>query len=100
MEKIQINEEMVIAASDEQVSSRVADEEVILNLKNGSYYGLNPVGARIWELIQEPMTVAALIEQLVEEYEVTPEQCREDITALLHEMQEEGLVEVHTGSSA
>jgi hypothetical protein len=41
----------VVAAKD-QVSCDLAGEAVILNLKSGIYYGLNPVAARVWSLIQ------------------------------------------------
>lgn len=87
---------VIVTASDEQVSSRVADEEVILNLKNGSYYGLNPIGAHIWELIQDPMSVDALIDQLLDEYDVTREQCTQDVEDLLQDMHKEGLLEVQS----
>ena len=87
---------MVVAASD-QVSSELADEVVILSLRNGVYYGLNPVGARIWQLIQQPTTIATVIDTLLDEYDVEPEQCERDAYALLEHLREEGLVEVRQG---
>ena len=85
--------DQVVVAGEENVSSRVAEEEVILNLRNGSYYGLDPIGARIWELIQEPTSVGDLVERLVASYEVDREQCLADVSTLLHEMREHELVE-------
>ena len=43
----------IVKAAKEQVSCDLAGEAVILNLKSGQYFGLNEVGTRIWNLIQE-----------------------------------------------
>ena len=40
-----------------QVSTNLSGEEIILHLDTGVYYGLDPVGARIWALVQETNTV-------------------------------------------
>jgi len=87
--------ETLVSASDEQVSSTVADEEVILNLKNGSYYGLDPIGRHIWTLIQEPMTVQALIDTLLEAYDVDRARCQRDVLALLEDLQDNELLNIH-----
>ena len=46
-----------VIVSGSQISCKLAEESVILQLEEGMYYGLNSVGARIWELVQEPRTV-------------------------------------------
>jgi len=83
----------VVVASSEQVSSKLGEEVVILNLRNGVYYGLDPIGTRIWELIQEPRSVRQVCEVLLEEYDVTFEQCAEDVLALMRDLQAQGLIE-------
>ena len=83
----------VVVASPEQVSSKLGEEVVILNLRNGVYYGLDPIGTRIWELIQEPRSVRQVCEVLLEEYDVTFEQCAEDVLALMRDLQAQGLIE-------
>ena len=60
-----ISEHSVVIASSEQVSCDLDGEAVILNLKDDVYYGLNPVGARIWNLIQEPKTVGKIKDVLL-----------------------------------
>ncbi|AEN73807.1 hypothetical protein Rhom172_1894 [Rhodothermus marinus SG0.5JP17-172] len=85
--------ETVVVASPEQVSSKLGEEVVILNLRNGVYYGLDPIGTRIWELIQEPRSVRQVCEVLLEEYDVTFEQCAEDVLALMRDLQAQGLIE-------
>ena len=83
----------IVCASEEQVSSKVSNEEVILNLKNSTYYGLDPTGAHIWKLIQEPIRIQDLVDRLRKEYDVSRDQCTEDVLALLRDMHDEGLVQ-------
>ena len=85
----------VVAAKD-QVSRDMAGEAAILNLTSGVYYGLNPIGARIWNLIQEPKTLGEINETILREYEVNTDRCEADVRALLSQLAEQGLVEITT----
>ena len=58
------------------------------------YYGLNPVGAFIWNLIQKPKTVAEIREAVLDEYDVEKEVCEKDIIELIAELSDKGLIEV------
>ena len=83
-----------VVAAPEQVSSDLAGEAVILNLANGTYYGLNQVGARVWNLVQEPRLVSTIVATLMAEYEVDTAQCERDVALLLSELRAAGLIEV------
>lgn len=91
---MQLTQTSKIVAAPEQVSSELAGESVILNLKTGLYYGLNEVGATIWEQIQSPKTFQEVCDVIVSEYEVTPESCASDVQELLTDMIAANLVEV------
>jgi hypothetical protein len=80
--------------SKDQISCYLTEETAILDVKLGIYYGLNPVGTRIWQLIQEPRTVYEVRDALLEEYEVAPERCERDVLALLQELASKGLIEI------
>lgn len=58
------------------------------------YYGLNEVGASIWQLLQQPKTVANLCDAILEEYEVEAAQCEADVLVLLQELIEAQLIVV------
>lgn len=75
-----------VEAVKDQVWCELVGEAVILNLKSGVYYGLNAAGARVWRLIQEAKTVGAVLEALLEAYDVTPERCESDLVALLTDL--------------
>jgi hypothetical protein len=86
--------ESVVVAASEQVSCPLGEESAILNLKNSVYYGLDPVGARVWTLLREAKSVSALRDTLLDEYDVEAERCERDLLELLEKMRGEGLIEV------
>src|SRR5205809_128852 len=83
-----------VVVTKDQVSCDLSGEVAILNLKSGVYYGLDAVGARIWQLIQEPRTVASIRTVLLSEYEVDPDRCERDLLLLLHALADAGLLEI------
>ncbi len=97
MRNVVSNNSVVVAIKD-QVSSDLGGELAILDLKVGKYYGLDPVGARIWELIQEPRVVETVRDTLLEEYDVEPERCERDLLALLRDLAAAELIEVRNGT--
>lgn len=83
----------VLVASRAQVSCNLGEEAAILGMKNSVYYGLNPVGAHVWRLLQQPRSIQEICEAIVDEYDVTAERCESDLVKLLQQMLQEGLVE-------
>jgi coenzyme PQQ synthesis protein D (PqqD) len=80
---------------DDEVVFRVLDgEAVILNLKKGIYFGLNEVGTRVWQLIQEEKPLREIFETLKGEYEVAPEQLECDLLGIVGRLAAKGLVRV------
>lgn len=89
-----LSRDCIVAAAEQQVSCALGDESAILNMKNGVYYGLNPVGARVWNLLRQPRSVRELCDIIAGEYDVQRERCERDILDLLEQMKNEGLVEL------
>lgn len=91
-------------ASRDQVSadlsSQSAGSVVILNLKDGMYYELKEVGARVWNLIQQPRSVQFISDSLLEEYEVDAEQCEKDLLSLAENLAKFGLIEIQSTEEA
>lgn len=89
-----IDESSVVVVAAHQTSAEVDGESVILDLEEGIYYGLNPVGARIWSEIQEPTAVEEVTAAITAEYDVDSEQCREDVISLLQDLHENDLIKI------
>ncbi len=90
----------IVVAAKDQVSCDLAGEAVILDMAKGVYYGLDPVGASVWSLIQEPRTVSEIRDSLLDEYEVGADRCEGDLLQLLQTLRDQGLVEVQGEAAA
>ena len=85
----------VVSVSQEQISCELSGEMVVLSLRNGEYFGLNPVAASVWTLIQSPRTVREVRDDLLGQFSgITPEQCALEVLTLLEELRRMQLVEV------
>lgn len=89
-----LSKESVVTVAKDQVSCNLGEEAAILNMKDGIYYGLDPVGTQVWKLLQTPHTIADIHEVLLQEYDVEPERCQSDLLALLEDLLGAGLIEV------
>ena len=87
----------IVVASQDQVGSDLAGETVLLSMKTARYYGLADVGAHIWSLVQNPITVAEICTMIVREYDVPPAQCEVDVSRFLEDLATHGLIEVRGG---
>ena len=87
------NGAIVIAAKD-HLSCSVAEEVVLLQLKSGMYYGLNEMGARIWNLLREPRTVEQIRAVILGEYAVEPDRFDNDLMNWFQQMADEKLIEI------
>lgn len=76
----------------EVMARQVGEETVILHLESGTYYGLNPVGARVWQLILEGKSLGEVCGVMLEEFEVEREQIEKDVLDLVCELQAKNLV--------
>jgi len=83
-----------IVVSKDQVSRDLAEEAVILNTKSGIYFGLDSVGARVWNLMREPRMFSEICRVIADEYEVDPGSCAADLRELFNNLRAHGLIEI------
>jgi hypothetical protein len=74
------------------ITRELSGETVLLNLESGVYYGLDVVGTRVWQLLMEGRTIAGVCETMIEEFEVAPDVLRDDVSRLVGELRERGIV--------
>jgi hypothetical protein len=94
MVESRIAPDVTVVVSPNQVSTSLGNEAVILGADAGQYFGLNEVGARIWELVQEPVLVSAICAAVCAEYEVAEDECERDVLELLGQLRAKGLLDV------
>lgn len=82
----------ILHRSDDVLFQEVGGEAVLLDLASEQYFGLDPVGTRIWELIDGQASLRSIHSVLRTEYDADPERIGEDLIALAGAMAEAGLV--------
>jgi hypothetical protein len=81
-----------LTAPIQVLARKAGGETVLLNLDTERYFGLEGVGARFWELIEEGTTFGTAVTTLQAAYSVDRETLVADLTALLEDLQDDGLV--------
>jgi len=89
----------VVCASPNQVSARVGDEVAILDLDMSVYYGLDPVAARIFELLQTPTPLDDVLATVLAEFEVDAPTARADLLAFVDDLIDRKLAVVQAGNA-
>jgi hypothetical protein len=76
------------------ICREVGQETVLLDLGSGEYFGLNAVGARVWQLLGEHKTLADVCTALAMEYDMTPAEVQPDVLRLAEELDARRLISV------
>lgn len=74
------------------MSQEVSGETVLLDLQSESYFGLDEVGTRVWQLLQEKDDLQGVYDVMLAEYDVEPDQLKDDLEELLGKLSDSGLV--------
>ncbi len=94
---MEISRTTKLVLSSNQVSACLSPDEqnnvIILGLRDGLYFELNEVGAKIWGLLQEPRTVESVVNALLEVYDVPRADCEADVLSICEQMLQRGLLE-------
>lgn len=83
-----------VTLSPEALFQEIGGEGVILDLASSTYFGLDEVGVRLWQLLQSDPSMQAARDTLLAEYEVEPAQLEQDLEQLIAKLAEAGLVKV------
>jgi hypothetical protein len=92
MSPISLNQQ--ISAKPTVIAQDLAGESVLLDLQTEQYFGLDDVGTRIWQTLTAKDSIQSAIAALREEYDVEPEQLRQDVENLIQELLANELVEI------
>jgi hypothetical protein len=92
-----IDRSTMIKRAAHQVSCSLNDEVAILNLQSTLYFGLDEVGACVWQALEEPSRVDALCKAVASQFAVSDAACEVDVLTFLAALQEAGLIETVAG---
>ncbi len=83
-----------VRIKDDVIFNDLHGEVVLLNLKTGIYFGLDPVGTRAWQLIQDHGRLGPVRDAMLKEYEVSAERLWADLQDLVSRLADNELVKV------
>lgn len=86
---------LFVRKDDGFLVSELGDDIVMMNMKTGNYLGLNSVSADIWKLMAQPITAGAIIDNLVNQYEIDRESCETQTLACLSKMLLHGMIQLN-----
>jgi hypothetical protein len=90
--KTEIGPDTVLHRKTDTLFNQIDGEVVMLSIENSEYYGMDKVGSRIWELLEQPHSFKALVTALMDEYEVSEEQCSNETLAFLKKLTDKELI--------
>lgn len=91
---MKISLDSTISQIDDIVASDIDNEKVMMSIEKGEYFGLEPIGSRIWELLAEPVKVSAIIDALLPNFDIDRQTCAQDVLTFLEELHTAGIVQV------
>ena len=81
-----------IQRNEGMVEAKIDGEMVMMSIENGEYYGLDDIATRIWDMIETPLTVKAICDQLSNEFDVSEAQCQSDVLHFLNVMADQNVI--------
>ena len=91
---LELSMNSTVVADEAAISTDLDGEVVILDTSKGVYYGMDAVGAYIWTLLQQPVTVGQVRDAVLQEYEVDVTTCERDLMTLLQNLSSNSLVKI------
>ena len=83
-----------LTVTQDTLINLIEGESVLLNLKSESYFGLDPIGTRMWTLLTTSNSIQAAYESLLNEYDVSADTLLQDMRDLIEKLLANNLVEV------
>jgi len=84
--------------SEHVIAQLTGQDMVLFHLESGSYYSLNELGARIWELCNGHRPIIDVADQIETEYDAPRELILNDCRALICKLLENSLLVRLSGS--
>lgn len=91
---IMINRDTVVKRTEDIVAIDLEGKTVMMSIENGEYYGLDGAAGAIWEALEKEIKVQNIIDRLLEEFNVSEEECEKDTISFIQKLQAEKLLEV------
>ncbi len=78
---------------DNWVGTQVEDQLVMINIDVGDYVSLNGTATAVWNALEAPVSVDAIVGDLRSRFDVPADKCRQSVERVLGELQAMKLVD-------
>ena len=95
-----LNRHDTVVRTTDLLSTTIDGQVVVTSIEKGNYIGLEGAGNHIWSLVEKPIRISSLCDTLQDEFDVSPEQCEEDVITFMERLRENGLVEIRDTDTA
>lgn len=76
------------------IDGELDDNQIMMHLEKGKYFGLNPVGKKIWTLLEQPKSLDEIVEELLKEFDVEKQTCINEVEVFLEKAIRYDIIEV------
>jgi hypothetical protein len=94
MPATEIDDTMMISRHQTMIAADVGEEAVILDIQSGYFFQLNRTAARIWALLESPISAGELCARMAEAHSVDPAVCRGDVIEFIADMRDRELIAI------
>ena len=89
-----------VRVPQEVLARQVGGETVMLDLAKGAYFGLDPVGARMWRVLADSPSIEAAFQSLLGEYDVEGSRLRADLEEFIGKLIAQQLVLIESSDAS
>ena len=88
----ELNLSTIVCRHDDILSSSIDEETILLSIENSKYYGIDPVGSTIWQIMETPISLESIITALQSQYNVPRKQCHDDVFQFVESLLKKNLI--------
>ncbi|MGE0494607.1 MAG: PqqD family peptide modification chaperone [Vulcanimicrobiota bacterium] len=88
----QLKPTSIVTPSESVVATELDGEIVMMSVESGNYFGLDAIATDVWKLVDGQRSVAQIVDQLCQEYEVDGQECLDHVLELFERMHEQGVI--------
>lgn len=82
----------IFQRNSEIIASEIDNETVMMDKDFETYFGLEAIGSEVWKLLEQPISIEQMSQQLVQRYDVSIEQCIDDLGPLMSDLLENEMI--------
>lgn len=91
----QLNSDSIIQRNDSKyLANSIGNETVLMNIETGDYLGINGVGTDIWNILNSPLKLEDLINEITKLYDVSEEECTAQVNTFLDSMLQQNMLTI------